>query len=320
MGRLPTSPQEPGPRTKCRTEASLGHRVRSPQPGGRRSSPSGEQGRVASPSAAAAQLGLASPALQTPIWAGAPRPPSAPGSAGPRPRPCLLSGSPWSGAKSAGLDPRRRTVWGSRRRSHRPKPLPTHDRRSPQPPPQPQPAPVPPGPARSAPSPRARATPSCRGCQGERAARRREGARSAPRMRVAAGPDRAGGVGGRQGAARRRERPLPGPAGPLKDPLLLSPSLLSPARAVAASLNRNGPLGIQQPGGWGERGKESSGSGRRSASFPSHAQPKHLTTRPVEEQPGQPRPTCAVKRKRLGWRCSGNTAKAYGNLGRLGVW
>lgn len=128
QGRLPRSPQEPGPRTKCRAEASLGHRARSPQPEGRRFSPSTEEDPAASPSAAAATrpagpASAASPPLTTthhhPAGRGAgPRPPSA---GARRARALLLAhflGVHGQGLSPLGPKPRRRTVCGGREAGH----------------------------------------------------------------------------------------------------------------------------------------------------------------------------------------------------------
>lgn len=220
QGRLPRSPQEPGPRTKCRAEASLGHRARSPQPEGRRFSPSTEEDPAASPSAAAATrpagpASAASPPPTTthhhpppPGWPRGRAPPTLRrGSTGPRPPPRSLSGSPWPGAKSAGP----KTASKNRVRRQR-----SRTRRDRQPPPPPPPQlglhrRLRPRPVRAQP---ARAPSSRHGCQGERTARSREGARSAPRMRAAAERERARGVGCPEGVAGHKECAPPGSASP----------------------------------------------------------------------------------------------------------
>lgn len=127
QGRLPRSPQEPGPRTKCRAEASLGHRARSPQSARRRFSPSGEKDQAASPSAAAATrpAGPASAASPPPTThpAEGPRPPSAGAPPARALLPAYFLGVHGQGLSPLGPKPRRRTVCGGGEKPDTPRPL-----------------------------------------------------------------------------------------------------------------------------------------------------------------------------------------------------
>lgn len=155
-GRLPTSPQEPGPRTNCRAEAIRGHPARSPHPGGRRFTPEKGAWRPRPPRP---QPSPARPAQRAhcPLSTRprAPRPPSARPRRPSGPRPRLLSGSPWPGTVSTGPQTASKNFERRRREVGHAEPA-THGRGSAGPPPPPEPqlqlAPAPPGPAPSAPS------------------------------------------------------------------------------------------------------------------------------------------------------------------------
>lgn len=277
--RYPLRSQGPGPRTKYRAEAIQGHGARSPQPGGRRFAPGKKQsGLAASPSAAIAQpqAGLASPARP---------PPTRPGSSAQPRRPSARAyflGVHGQGLCPLNPKPRRRTLRGDGGRSDTTTRLPgaaallshrrlclslrPHRRR----------------PAAPRPRPAPRAPQSRRRCQGERAARGREGARSALRTRPAARRDGEGWKGAAGYPVQRRsgrERGVLAPRSrrPFEE---ASPSFPHRFSSSARDCCRlwNGPLGIQQPGPWGGQGKESSGSGDRSAPSPSCKHLKHLLT------------------------------------------
>lgn len=227
---LPLRSQGPGPK------ASLGHRARSPQPGGRGFALTGEGGRVGGrqPRPPPPQPSLAPPAPRAHRAPGPGRPAHPlPNLGGPAPlSPTYFLGVHGQGLGPLGPKPRRRIVRRGGQKSGTPTPSPC--------PPlsstavsaststsasactgAARPGPAPPHPVRAQ---LARAPSSRRGCQGERAARRREGARSALRMRASAGRDGAEGVLCWMGGAETRERSPVSAVGPLREPFFPFPA------------------------------------------------------------------------------------------------
>lgn len=155
----------------------------------------------------------------------------------------------------------------------------TRGRRCPgPPPPKPQPAPVPPGPARSAPSPRARPR---RASVARVKGRPAEGrGRGAPRACALPQDWTVLGVLG----ARRESQGGESTRGSFEGASPSFPSLLPPARAIAAGLGMDHWASSSRAHGEGA-GRKTDG-GDRSAPSPSCRHLKHLPSLQVEDQPG----------------------------------